>query len=126
MSKEEILKLEERLNEADSSEEIDTRHILEELLAQDAKIVGPEGGLYDKAFVLKAHGPQRVPFESVTVVEMNVQCFKDTAIVHSLNTYRTKENSFTLRFFRVWANVADKWQVVGGSTTIVSSIRNRG
>lgn len=120
MSKEEILKLEEKLNEADSSEVIDTRYILEDLLSPNAKIVGPKGELYGKEFILSAHGPERVPFEKVVVDEMNIECFADTAIVHSLNTYRSKENSFTLRFFRVWNKQDDKWQVVGGSTTIVS------
>ncbi len=120
MSKEEILKLEQRLNEADSSKEIDTRHILEELLAPTALIVGPKGELYDKAFILNAHGPKRVPFEAVIVDELKIETYPDTAIVYSLTTYKTKEQSFRLRFFRVWKKLDNQWKVVGGSTTIAS------
>ena len=119
MSKEEILKLEEKLNEADSSQERDTRPILNELLNESCKIVGPQGELFDKGFILKNHGPERTLFEIVTVDELSVECLEDTAIVHSLNTYKSESGSFTIRFFRVWARQNDKWQVVGGSTTMV-------
>lgn len=121
MIKEEILKLEQRLNEADASQEIDTRHILEELLAPNALIVGPKGELYDKAFILNVHGPKRVPFEAVIVDELKIETYPETAIVYSLTTYKMKTESFKLRFFRVWKKLDNKWQVLGGSTTIVPS-----
>ncbi|MGE0174020.1 MAG: nuclear transport factor 2 family protein [Oligoflexales bacterium] len=119
MSKTEILQLEKKLTEADASMERDTRHILEELLAPNAKIVGPKGELYDKDFILNAHGPQRIPFKKVHVKEMDIASYPDTAMVHSLNTYETQADSFTLRFFRVWKKESGKWKIVGGSTTIV-------
>lgn len=119
MSQNEITKLEERLTEADASQVIDTRPILDELLAPEALIVGPKGELYDKAFILKAHGPGRVPFKSVTVDEIKIDCFSDMATVYSLNTYKMESNTFSLRFFRVWRKQNGKWQVLGGSTTIV-------
>lgn len=115
-----ILKLEAKLTEADASQEADTSSILDELLAPTAKIVGPKGELYDKEFIVKAHGPGRVPFKNVSVDELSLEVFGETTIVHSVNTYTTRDTSFTLRFFRVWSQVAGKWQVVGGSTTIVS------
>ncbi|AZZ35467.1 hypothetical protein CIK05_01180 [Bdellovibrio sp. qaytius] len=116
---EEILNLEKRLTEADASKEIDTSYILDELLAPSAIIVGPKGELYDKQFILNAHGPKRVPFEAVIVDELKIETFPDTAIVYSLTTYKTKEQSFKLRFFRVWKKLNNKWQVLGGSTTMV-------
>lgn len=116
-----ILKLEEKLNEADASKEADTRLILEELLDDDAVLVGPSGELLDKGFILHAHGPKRVPFESVEVLKIKVTCFTDSAIVYSMNTYKTKTETFTLRFFRVWAKRGHEWRVVGGSTTAMTT-----
>ncbi len=116
----EILALEKRLNEGDSSKEIDTSHIYQELLADNAVIVGPKGELYDKKFIMNAHGPKRVPFEAVVVDDLKIDTYPDTAIVYSLTTYKMKDNEFKLRFFRVWKKLNNKWQVLGGSTTIVS------
>ena len=115
----EIVKLEERLNKADSSSEIDTSYILKELLHDDCLIVGPKGELYNKSFIMNAHGPKRVPFQAVIVDELNITSYEDSATVHSLTTYQMKDNSFSLRFFRVWKKQNSKWQVVGGSTTMV-------
>lgn len=114
-----ILRLEKRLNEADSSSEVDTSYILKELLADACVIVGPKGELYSKEFIMNAHGPKRVPFQSVHVNNMNIKPYEDTALVHSLTTYKTNDTSFDLRFFRVWKKHDGQWQVVGGSTTIV-------
>lgn len=119
MAKEEILRLEHRLNEADASKEIDTSYIIKELLHDNCLIVGPKGELYDKSFIMNAHGPRRVPFESVIVDELNITAYEDSAIVYSLTTYKTKTESFKLRFFRVWKEHNSRWRVVGGSTTIV-------
>ena len=68
---------------------------------------------------MNAHGPKRVPFQAVIVDEMKITAYEDSAIVHSLTIYQTKDSSFILRFFRVWKKQNNKWQVVGGSTTIV-------
>ena len=114
-----IVKLEERLNEADASSVIDTSSILKELLHDECKIVGPKGELFDKTFIMNAHGPKRVPFQAVIVDDIEIIPLDETAIVHSLTTYKMKDNAFTLRFFRVWKKQNDMWQVIGGSTTIV-------
>lgn len=119
MSEQIIRDLEKRLNEADASKEIDTSYILDGLLHDKALIVGPRGELYDKEFVLKSHGPGRIPFDKVVVNELKIQMRGDVAAVYSLNTYTVNSESFKLRFFRVWSNKDGSWCVVGGSTTLV-------
>lgn len=115
----EILALEERLTEADASPVADTRPILRELLDDEAVLVGPQGDLYDKNFVVDRHGPERQPFREVRVEEMKVTMLTDAAVVHSVNTYVTPAATFRLRFFRVWRRRDGQWKVLGGTTTVI-------
>ncbi|MBX3016923.1 MAG: nuclear transport factor 2 family protein [Bdellovibrionaceae bacterium] len=121
MIENEIRELEKRLNEADSSSVRDTRPILEELLDDEAVLIGPGGELHDKAFVVKNHGPERVPFVRVIVEELDVTAMGESALVLCRTRYVTTQGQFQIRFLRIWRKRQNQWRVVAGTITMVKS-----
>lgn len=115
----EILFCEEQIRLADASPEPDTSGILDGLLADDVLMVGPQGQLFDKAFVLKAHRPpMKTAFESVLVSGLEVRDLGgSTAFTSCACEYRVGGKAFSLRFTRVWSKRSGAWKLIAGSVT---------
>ncbi len=117
-TEQEILACEERITEADASHESDTSHILDELLADDVLLVGPNGQHFTKKFILDAHRPpKKQPFEKVQVTEMLIKDLGDFALVNCRGEFTLQEQAFSLRFTRVWHRANGRWRVVSGTVT---------
>jgi uncharacterized protein DUF4440 len=117
-TRKEVLACEERLRLADVSTESDTSGILDQLLADDVLMVGPNGRLVTKAFVLEAHRPPgKSPFESVVMSELEIRDLGAHAVVSCVGEYKVGAKALTLRFFRVWSKTGTGWKVIAGSVT---------
>jgi hypothetical protein len=111
---------EERLRQADASADADTSAILDELLADDVVLVGPQGQLLDKAFVVDAHrAPKKRPFVDVVVRDLTLRDAGGGAVVASCVTeYAEPARRFSLRSARTWRRGADgRWRVVLAAVT---------
>ena len=76
--------------------------ILDELLAEDAVIVGPDGESYSKAFILDAHRPpKRAFFEGVFVTERVLKNLGSTVICSSTTVFENPGRIFSLKMTRV-------------------------
>ena len=119
--KSEILALEDKIVEADSSPAPDTSAILDELLDDEVILIGPEGRDYSKKFVLDAHRPpKKQPFDSVKIRDRVIKEFGTTAFVVCTGEFRAKDKTFTLRFSRVWNKKDGSWMVVLATVTAVN------
>lgn len=116
MSREEIIKLEQKLNEADSNQNLDTRDVVEELFDDKCVIVGPTGATLNKDTILSYHTISKKPYTRVITEKLDITVFDDSAIVHSTNTYYTETNEpLKIIFLRVWRKKNGQWKIVGGS-----------
>jgi hypothetical protein len=113
----EILDCEESLRLADVSEAADTSAILDELLDENLLMIGPQGQLVNKQFIVDAHRPaKKQRFLDVTLSEFMVRTLDDSnVIVCCRGNYKTKDREFSLRFVRFWNKSAGGWRVVAGS-----------
>ena len=119
----EILDGEESLRLADVSEAPDTSAILEELLDDNLLMVGPQGQLVDKSFIVEAHRPpKKQRFLDVKLSEFMVRTLDESnAIVCCRGDYKTKDSEFSMRFVRFWQKTSEGWRVVAGS---VNALQN--
>lgn len=122
MSYDEIVKLEKKLNDADSVTDVDTRHVAEELFDDKILIVGLNGAALTKEYILNNfHTALNKPYTKVVIEKLDITVFDDSAIVHSLNTYHTKTaEPVQILFLRVWRKKDGQWRIVGGSGTLVA------
>lgn len=122
MSYDEIVKLEKKLNDADSATDVDTRHVAEELFDDKILIVGFNGETLTKEYILNHfHTALNKPYTKVVIEKLDITVFADSAIVHSLNTYHTKTaEPVQILFLRVWRKKDGQWRIVGGSGTLVA------
>jgi hypothetical protein len=117
-----IIDLEEELRLIDASPEPDTSEALERLIADDALIVGPQGELYEKSFLVKAHKPpMKQNFDEVNVSEFEYRKLSETSVVTASRAeFKQGAKTFALRFVRVWQRAQGRnWQVVAGTVTAI-------
>lgn len=121
MSYDEIVKLEKKLNDADSATEVDTRQVAQELFDDKILIAGFDGVTLTKEYIIdNFHTAPNKPYTKVVVENLDITAFDDSAIVHSLNTYHTKTaEPVKILFLRVWRKKDGQWRIVGGSGTLV-------
>jgi hypothetical protein len=108
---EEVIKLEERLREAELGPD---PKCFEEFLADGAVL----DGQLMKAKVVEAHRPGKGP--KFTKVEMRDFQFTDhgiAVVVTCKGIYEGPQWSGTLKFMRVWLKRDDQWQIIAGSTS---------
>jgi hypothetical protein len=117
----EILDCEAKIRLADASPEPDTSSILDDLLSPDAILVGPQGQIFTKAFILDAHRPpKKIFFENVTVTDMIVRDLGSAAAVSCRAEFRRASQTFSLRCTRVWHRENGSWRIVLGTVTSVT------
>jgi hypothetical protein len=120
-TKKEILDCEARIRLADASPEPDTSSILNDLLSDDAVLVGPQGQIFTKSFILDAHRPpNKVFFDHVAVTEMVVRDLGTAAAVSCRAEFERAGQTFSLRCTRVWHKENGSWRIVLGTVTGVT------
>jgi len=112
----EILRLENRLMQADLSNDLET---FRELIADDAMLATPFGRLIQKNEVLAdlfASGESI--FSRYERSEMVLKEYASTIVVNCLIDLENTSFSGLFRFTRVWSKVADGWQVIAGHISL--------
>jgi hypothetical protein len=111
---EEIGALEKQLIEAELAPD---PVFFETRLAEEAVMLTGEGTpALTKAQIVEAHRPGKGPkFIRVEMSEMKIVAHECAAVVTCVGTYATAENSFRLRFMRVWVRKAAGWRIVAGT-----------
>jgi Domain of unknown function (DUF4440) len=114
----EILGCEARIRLADASPQPDTSSILNDLLSENAVLVGPQGQIFTKSFILDAHRPpKKVLFDDVRVTEMVVRDLGTAAAVSCRAEFQRAGQTFSLRCTRVWHRENGNWRIVLGTVT---------
>ena len=110
----EIAALEERLRFAELGPDPD---VFEELLDDEMLIVAEDGQThFAKPKIVEAHQPGKAPkFSEVSTSDMRIIDHGCAAVVTCFGTYAGPQETFTLKFMRVWVRKADGWKVVAGS-----------
>lgn len=117
----EVFECEESIRLADASYAPDTSAILEDLLADNVTLIGPQGQLFTKSFVLENHRPpKKRPFDKVTVTELIIRDLGMAAVVSCRAEYQTGGQAFSLRCTRTWQKQDGKWRVVLGTITSIA------
>ncbi len=116
----EILACEAKIQFADASPAPDTSSILNEFLDDDVIMVGPQGQMMTKAFILDAHRPpKKKNFDKINVTNLLVADLGEVAVVHCRADYFQKDDKFSLQFMRVWHNKQGLWKIVSGTVTVI-------
>jgi uncharacterized protein (TIGR02246 family) len=112
--RQEIEALEERLRLAELAPD---PRVFEELLADDAILVGPDGQpFFAKQKVVEAHRPGKGPkFTRVVTADMRIVDHDTVAVVTCTATFEGPQGTLTLKFLRVWMRKDARWQIVAGS-----------
>src|SRR5438552_10742141 len=99
--RDEIAALEERLRSAELGPD---PRVFEELLADDAILVGPDGQpFFAKQKVVAAHQPGKgATFTRVDITDMQIVDHGSAAVVTCTGTFEGPQGTFTLKFLRVW------------------------
>ena len=114
-TKEEILKLEEELRQAELGPNPD---FFQRVLADEALLDGQKL----KSKVVEAHKPGKGPkFEKVEMTEMKIIDHGDAAVVTCKGLYEGPQWSGSLTFMRVWHKRSGKWQIIAGTTSTQES-----
>jgi len=116
----EIAALEECLRQAELGLDAD---FFEEVLADEAVLVNEEGMPFlAKQKVVDAHRPGKGPkFTRVEMSGMKIVDHGIAAVVTCQGNYESPQGNHTLNFMRVWAMKSDRWQIVAGSISKVTS-----
>jgi len=116
----EIAALEERLRQAELGPDAD---FFEEVLADEAVLVNEEGMPFiAKQKVVDAHRPGKGPkFTRVEMSGMKIVDHGIAAVVTCQGNYESPPGNHTLKFMRVWVKKSDRWQIVAGSISKVTS-----
>jgi uncharacterized protein (TIGR02246 family) len=111
---EEILALEEQLRQAELGPD---PAFFETHLADDALMLTGDGKTaFAKQQIVEAHRPGKGPkFVDVEMKDLKVIAHECAAVVTCVGTYATADQSFSLRFMRVWVRKAAGWQIVAGT-----------
>ncbi|MDO8508406.1 MAG: nuclear transport factor 2 family protein [Nanoarchaeota archaeon] len=90
----------------------------EEALSDNAILVSDEGILLAKSKIVEAHHPGKNPkFLDVQMTDLKIIDHGLTAVVTCKGTYQTLQNSFTLKFMRVWLKKNNRWQIIAGTVS---------
>ncbi len=109
----EILRLENRLMQADLSNDLD---VYRELIADDAVLATPEGHPLVKNDVIDAiFTAGESLFSRYERSEMVLKEYASTIVVNCLIDLENASFSGLYRFTRVWSKFADRWQIVAGN-----------
>jgi hypothetical protein len=111
---EEILALEDQLRQAELGPD---PGFFETRLADDAMMLSGGGTApFAKQQIVEAHRPGKGPkFVRVDMSDMKIAGHECAAVVTCTGTYATADQSFTLRFMRVWVRKAAGWRIVAGT-----------
>ncbi|MBC7659823.1 MAG: nuclear transport factor 2 family protein [Chitinophagaceae bacterium] len=108
----EILRLENRLMQADMCNDLDT---FRELIADNAMLATPFGRSIQKNDVIDAMiAAKESIFSRYERSEMVVKEYASTIVVNCLIDLENTSFSGLFRFTRVWSKVHDGWQVIAG------------
>jgi hypothetical protein len=109
----EVREVAERLRTGNASDEPDTSHIFDELMAEHLLFVQVGMNSTGKAGVLKGHqAPRKRSFTKVEYSDVLVkELTPDAALVASVTTYSLPDRSFAPRTLRDWRRVGGKWKV---------------
>jgi hypothetical protein len=120
----EVLVCEELLRLADESYDTDSTGVLDNLLADDLLMIGPNGQPFTKKFVIDAHQPpKKQKFKSVKVSEMLFKSVDEkNAITCCRTDYAKEENQFSLRYLRVWQKTDAGWKLIAGNVTHIADL----
>jgi uncharacterized protein (TIGR02246 family) len=112
--RQEIEALEERLRLAELGPD---PSVFEELLADDAVLVGPDGQpFFAKQKVVEAHQPGKGPkFTRVDIADMRIVDHDSVAVVTCTATFEGPQGTMSLKFLRVWMRKDSRWRIVAGS-----------
>jgi uncharacterized protein (TIGR02246 family) len=112
--RQEIEALEERLRLAELGPD---PSVFEELLADDAILVGPDGRpFFAKQKVVEAHRPGKGPkFTRVDIAEMQIVDHGSVAVVTCTGTFEGPQGTRSLKFLRVWMRKDARWRIIAGS-----------
>lgn len=110
----EITALEERLRTAELGPD---PSVFQELLDDNMLVLNDAGDpFFAKPTVLHAHQPGRGPkFLDVEISDLHVVDHGNAAIVTCRGTYKTSDQTFTLKFMRIWLKKKDGWKVIAGT-----------
>ncbi len=112
----EILRLENRLMQADLSNDLET---FRELIADNAMLATPFGRIIQKSEVLdNINASGSSIFSRYERSEMVLKEYASTIVVNCLIELENTSFSGLLRFTRVWSKVADGWQVIAGHISL--------
>ncbi|RYZ59218.1 MAG: nuclear transport factor 2 family protein [Proteobacteria bacterium] len=112
----EILRLENRLMQADLSGDVGT---FRELIADGAMLATPFGRMIQKTDVLDSiFSTGEAIFSRYERSEMVLKEYASTIVVNCLIDLENSSFSGLFRFTRVWSQVADGWQVIAGHISL--------
>jgi hypothetical protein len=91
--------------------------VFEELLADDAILVGPDGRpSFAKEKVVEAHRPGKGPkFTRVDIADMQIVDHDTVAVVTCTGTFEGPHGTLSLKFLRVWMRKNARWRIIAGS-----------
>ena len=107
--KERVLELESTWSTAPLAGDLET---VAEVVADDWRGFGPDGGTMNKADLLEMLGSRPGIFESVTYDDVVVNLFGGTAVVTSAFRGVGEELTLTQRYMRVYAKREGTWRCV--------------
>jgi hypothetical protein len=112
----EITALEERLRVAELGPD---PKVFEELLDDNMIVLNDAGDPFlAKPTVISAHQPGRGPkFLDVQITELHIVDHGSAATVTCRGTYKTDEETFTLKFMRIWLKKSDGWKIIAGTVS---------
>jgi hypothetical protein len=102
-------------NRFDEAELRADRVVLEELIADDFRSIGPKGFLLDKRQWIDRH--DRFRYHELHTSEMEVREYGDAAIVRNVQTnhasYGDQEVRLSVRVSQTWVRRDGRWQIAG-------------
>ncbi|MCW5824446.1 MAG: nuclear transport factor 2 family protein [Cyanobacteria bacterium TGS_CYA1] len=109
----EILKLEERLRQAELGPD---PAFFQEYLDDKAVMVSGGEATFTKQKVVDAHQPGAAPkFINVTMSDMQIIDHQNGAVVTCKGSYETSMGTHNLKFMRVWVKKPEGWRIVAGT-----------
>jgi hypothetical protein len=114
-AREEIIKLEERLREAELGPD---PSFFQEYLDDKAIMVSGGEATFTKKKVVEAHQPGAAPkFLNVTMTDMQIIDHEHGAVVTCKGSYETAMGTHNLKFMRVWVRKPEGWRIVAGTVS---------
>lgn len=109
----EILKLEERLRQAELGPD---PTFFEEFLDDKAVMVSGGEATFTKKKVVEAHQPGAAPkFINITMSDIQIIDHQNGAVVTCKGSYETSMGTHNLKFMRVWVKKPEGWRIVAGT-----------